>query len=181
MKPTSRSRARRLWRIGALLVLFAAAGFIAALPWVLALPFAQRQLKLAANRILAPSRVEFASIALSWNHSTSIKRPGAPRCAGRSSSSFRRMRSSTGASRKSCSRSPRDARLADRKRRSRHRAVRRRLGRPLRDAQAGDQRAPRKTARHPHSERKPPVSRPGFLRAGHRRAGGYDDRPRHAR
>ena len=72
MKPTSRSRARRLWRIGALLVLLAVAGFIAALPWVLALPFAQRQLKAAANRILAPSRVEFASIALSWNHSTTI-------------------------------------------------------------------------------------------------------------
>jgi translocation and assembly module TamB len=73
MKPTSGSRARRLWRAGALLVLFAAAGLIAALPWVLALPFAQRQLAAAANRILAPSRVEFGSIALSWNHSTTIK------------------------------------------------------------------------------------------------------------
>jgi translocation and assembly module TamB len=73
MKPTSRSRARRLGRIGALLFLFAAAGFIAALPWVLASKFAQRQLKAAANRILAPSRVEFDSIALSWNRSTSIK------------------------------------------------------------------------------------------------------------
>ena len=49
-----------------------AALFIAALPWVLALPFAQRQLAVAANRILAPGRVEFSSIALSWNHSTSI-------------------------------------------------------------------------------------------------------------
>ena len=72
MKPTSRGRARRLWRIGLLLVFFAAALFIAALPWVLALPFAQRQLAAAANRILAPGRVEFSSIALSWNHSTSI-------------------------------------------------------------------------------------------------------------
>jgi translocation and assembly module TamB len=72
MKPTSHSRARRLWRIGVFLVVFAAAGFVVALPWVLALPFAQRQLKDAANRILAPSRVEFGSIALSWNHSTSI-------------------------------------------------------------------------------------------------------------
>ncbi len=73
MKRTGRSRARRLWRAGALLVLLAATGFIAALPWVLALPFAQQQLKAAANRILAPSRVEFGSIALSWNHSTTIK------------------------------------------------------------------------------------------------------------
>jgi translocation and assembly module TamB len=72
MKPTSRDRARRLWRIGLLLVFFAVALFIAALPWVLALPLAQRQLAAAANRILAPGRVEFRSIALSWNHSTSI-------------------------------------------------------------------------------------------------------------
>ena len=73
MKRTSRSRARRLWRTGALLVLLAGAGFIAALPWMLAIPFAQRQLKAAANRILAPGRVDFASIALSWTHSTTIK------------------------------------------------------------------------------------------------------------
>jgi translocation and assembly module TamB len=73
MKPISRGRARRLWCLGALLVFFAAALFIAALPWVLALPFAQRQLAAAANRILAPSRVRFSSIALSWNHSTAIK------------------------------------------------------------------------------------------------------------
>ncbi len=73
MKPTSRNRTRRLWRSGVLLVLLAAMGLIAALPWVLGLPFAQRQLAAAANRILAPSHVEFGSIALSWNHSTTIK------------------------------------------------------------------------------------------------------------
>jgi translocation and assembly module TamB len=73
MKPTSRSRARRLWRTGALLVLLAGGGLIAALPWVLALPLVQRQLGAVANRILAPSRVEFGAIALSWNHSTRIK------------------------------------------------------------------------------------------------------------
>ncbi len=56
-----------------MLVVFAGAGLVAALPWILALPFAQRQLKAAANRILAPGRVEFGSIALSWNHSTLIK------------------------------------------------------------------------------------------------------------
>jgi translocation and assembly module TamB len=72
MKSTSRDRARRLWRMGLLLVFFAAALFIAALPWALALPVAQRQLAAAANRILAPGRVQFSSIALSWNHSTSI-------------------------------------------------------------------------------------------------------------
>jgi translocation and assembly module TamB len=48
------------------------ATLIAALPWVLALPFAQRQLAAVANRILAPGRVEFRSITLSWNHSTAI-------------------------------------------------------------------------------------------------------------
>jgi translocation and assembly module TamB len=73
MKPTIRDRARRRWRTGMLLVFLAVALFIAALPWILALPFAQRQLAAAANRILAPGRVEFRSIALSWNHSTSIK------------------------------------------------------------------------------------------------------------
>src|SRR5262249_15570967 len=56
----------------AILVFFAGAGLIAALPWVLALPFAQRELAVVANGILAPGRVEFRSIALSWNHSTSI-------------------------------------------------------------------------------------------------------------
>ena len=39
---------------------------------MLALPLAQRQLAAAANRILAPSRVEFGSIALSWNRATRI-------------------------------------------------------------------------------------------------------------
>jgi translocation and assembly module TamB len=73
MKPTRRNRTRRLWRTGAILVLLAVAGLIAALPWALALPLAQRQLKAAANRILAPSRVEFGSIALSWNRSTTIE------------------------------------------------------------------------------------------------------------
>src|ERR1017187_4472405 len=72
MKPTSRRRARRLWRIGALLVFLAGAGFMAALPWVLSLPLAQRQLAAAANRILAPSRMQFRSITLSWTHSTQI-------------------------------------------------------------------------------------------------------------
>ena len=72
MKPKSHSRARRRWWIGVLLVVFAGAAFVVTLPWVLALPFAQRHLRNAANRILAPSRLEFASIALSWNRSTSI-------------------------------------------------------------------------------------------------------------
>ncbi len=73
MKPRSHGRARRLFLIGAMVVVFAGAGIIAALPWILVLPFAQRQLNAAANRILAPGRVEFGSIALSWNHSTLIK------------------------------------------------------------------------------------------------------------
>ena len=74
MEPKSRSRTRRLLRIGALLILFAGAGSFAALPWLLALPVAQRQLQAAANRILAPGRLQFGSIALSWNRSTRIER-----------------------------------------------------------------------------------------------------------
>src|SRR5262245_51445727 len=72
MKRTSPDRARRRWRLAAMLVFFAGASLIAALPWLLAFPFAQRQLASVANRILAPGRVEFRSIALSWNHSTAI-------------------------------------------------------------------------------------------------------------
>ena len=72
MKPTSRNRTRRLFWTGALVVFFACALAIAALPWLLALPFAQRQLAAAANRILAPSRVRFSSLSLSWMRSTTI-------------------------------------------------------------------------------------------------------------
>jgi translocation and assembly module TamB len=54
------------------MVFLAGAGFTAALPWVLSLPLAQRQLAAAANRILAPSRVQFRGISLSWTHSTVV-------------------------------------------------------------------------------------------------------------
>jgi translocation and assembly module TamB len=66
MTSTSRSRARRYILAGALAVLVLAAGFIAALPWVLALPRAQRWLATAANKIMAPGSVEFRSLRISW-------------------------------------------------------------------------------------------------------------------
>jgi translocation and assembly module TamB len=66
MTRTGRVKARRYWLAGALAVFVLAAGFIAALPWVLALPRAQRWLVSQANRIMAPARVEFRSLEVSW-------------------------------------------------------------------------------------------------------------------
>ncbi len=64
-------RARRLRRLFLLFVVVAMAS-IAALPWVLSWPIVQRRLAAAANRILAPGSVEFASIRLSWFRPTEI-------------------------------------------------------------------------------------------------------------
>jgi len=55
-----------------LVVLLIGAGLIAALPWILGLPVAQRRLAAAANAIMAPGSVEFRSIRLSWFQPTQI-------------------------------------------------------------------------------------------------------------
>jgi translocation and assembly module TamB len=48
------------------------AGLTAAFPWLLALPIAQRRMAAEANKILAPSSVEFGAIRLSWFKPTEI-------------------------------------------------------------------------------------------------------------
>jgi translocation and assembly module TamB len=64
-------RARRLRRF-ILLVAVVVTASIAALPWVLGWPIVQQRLAAAANRILAPGRVEFRSLRLSWYRPTEI-------------------------------------------------------------------------------------------------------------
>jgi len=73
MTSTGRGRVRRRWRLPVLVALLTAAGLIAALPWVLGWPIAQRRLAAAANAIMAPSSVEFGSIRLSWFQPTLIE------------------------------------------------------------------------------------------------------------
>ena len=72
MRSPVRSRARRrwLWAVFGLLVLIA--GVTAALPWLFSLPAAQHRMALEANKILAPSSVEFGAIRLSWFRPTEI-------------------------------------------------------------------------------------------------------------
>ena len=67
-----RGRPSRRWRWVALTALVVVVGLIAALPWLLKLPAAQRRLAAEANRILAPSTVEFREIRLSWFRPTEI-------------------------------------------------------------------------------------------------------------
>ncbi len=75
MTSTGRGRAgrRRRWRLPLLACLSIGAALVAALPWILRLPIAQRRLAAAANAILAPSSVEFGSIRLSWFKPTLIE------------------------------------------------------------------------------------------------------------
>ena len=65
-------RGRRRWLMVGLGLLMIGAGLIAALPWLLALPIAQRRMVAEANKILAPSSVEFGAIRLSWFKPTEI-------------------------------------------------------------------------------------------------------------
>ncbi len=67
-----RGRARSRWRWVALTTFFVGAGLIVALPWLLKMPAAQRRLAAEANKILAPSSVEFSEIGLSWFRPTEI-------------------------------------------------------------------------------------------------------------
>ena len=67
-----RPRARRRWLRLALAVLVIGAGLIIALPWLIAMPAAQRRLGAAANKILAPGSVEFSEVRLSWFRPTEI-------------------------------------------------------------------------------------------------------------
>ncbi len=72
MISTVRGQARRRWRLLVLSVLLLSVSSIAALPWLLAMPAAQRQLAAAANKILAPGSVEFSEVRLSWLRPTEI-------------------------------------------------------------------------------------------------------------
>ncbi len=72
MTSKRRTRAWRRWVIGVLAVLVVAAGLIAALPWLVALPAGQRWLAALASRIMAPGRVEFRSLRLSWHRPTVV-------------------------------------------------------------------------------------------------------------
>ena len=65
-------RGRRRWIMVALGLLVIGAGLTAALPWLLALSIAQRRMVAEANKILAPSSVEFGAIRLSWFKPTEI-------------------------------------------------------------------------------------------------------------
>ena len=67
-----RGRPRRRWRWVALTTFLIGSGLIVALPWLLKMPAAQRRLAAAANKILAPSSVEFSEIRLSWLRPTEI-------------------------------------------------------------------------------------------------------------
>ena len=63
---------RRRWRWVALAALLISVGLIVALPWLLKMPAAQRRMAAEANKILAPSSVEFSEIRLSWFRPTEI-------------------------------------------------------------------------------------------------------------
>jgi autotransporter translocation and assembly factor TamB len=67
-----RDRARRRWRWLAVAALAIIAGLVAALPWLLTMPAAQRRIAAAANKILAPGSVEFSEVRLSWFRPTQI-------------------------------------------------------------------------------------------------------------
>ncbi len=63
---------RRRWMIATAMVFIGCAVVVAALPQILGLPAAQRRLASEANKILAPGRVEFKTIRLSWVRPTEI-------------------------------------------------------------------------------------------------------------
>ncbi len=67
-----RGRRRGRWRWVAVTALLIGAGLIVALPWLLKMPAAQRRLAAEANKILAPSSVEFREVRLSWFGPTEI-------------------------------------------------------------------------------------------------------------
>ncbi|HEX3450640.1 MAG TPA: hypothetical protein VHS97_20465, partial [Isosphaeraceae bacterium] len=67
-------RGRHRWLRVALAFVMMGAGLTAALPWLLALPSVQRRLAAEANKILAPSSVEFGAIRLSWFRPTEISK-----------------------------------------------------------------------------------------------------------
>ena len=66
------ARGRRRWLRVALAFLVIGAGLTAALPWLLALSIVQRRMASEANKILAPSSVEFGAVRLSWFEPTEI-------------------------------------------------------------------------------------------------------------
>ncbi len=67
-----RGRVRRRLAIVAIAIVIAAAGLVAALPWILALGVTQRGLATVANRILAPGSVGFTNVRLAWFQPTEI-------------------------------------------------------------------------------------------------------------
>jgi len=72
MTPPVPVRGRRRWLRVTFAFLMIGAGLAAALPWLLALPVAQRRMAAEANKILAPSSVEFGAVRLSWFRPTEI-------------------------------------------------------------------------------------------------------------
>jgi hypothetical protein len=71
--PLTKRRRHRLRQV-ALALAALVLGLIAGLPWLLALPIAQKGLASAANAILTPGSVEFGVIRLSWIGPTEIDR-----------------------------------------------------------------------------------------------------------
>jgi translocation and assembly module TamB len=59
-------RGRRRWLVIALAFPIFGAGLIAALPWLLSLPVAQRRMVVEANKTLAPSTIAVGAIRLTW-------------------------------------------------------------------------------------------------------------------
>src|SRR3954453_23080323 len=68
-----RRRRGMLWlSVSALAVVGCLAALILALPWIISLPWAQRQLSIQANRLLAPGGVGFDRLRVSWSPPTEI-------------------------------------------------------------------------------------------------------------
>src|SRR5262245_62598209 len=75
--PSEAPRRRRRWLIGLSLT---AVGLLAALvlaaiflPRIVGLPWTQKQLGIQANRIMAPGRVRFERVDVSWSRPTEIR------------------------------------------------------------------------------------------------------------
>jgi translocation and assembly module TamB len=74
MTETGEKRKRHRWRWVFLGIVLTGLAVVAALPWVLALPPAQKAMRGFASRLLAPSSVEFDAVRLSWTQPTRIEK-----------------------------------------------------------------------------------------------------------
>lgn len=78
MTPSQESpRRRRRWKfwlsISAVALLGGLAALVLALPWIIGRPWAQHQLTIQANRLLAPGGVKFDRLRVSWSRPTEIE------------------------------------------------------------------------------------------------------------